>query len=76
MDITQQGEGRLWLTRPPPRIDRVASGWLITRFIDLKVVFIFDSDADPHPDSVPFDMYQSDLRLCVVDSAFAIKKSV
>ena len=52
-------QNRLWLTRPRPGIDRAASGWLITRFIDPKAIFIFDSDAGPHPDAVQFDMYQS-----------------
>jgi hypothetical protein len=52
-------QNRLWLTRPRPGIDRTASGWLIKRFIDPKAVFIFDADASPHPDAIPFDMYQS-----------------
>jgi hypothetical protein len=49
---------RLWLTRPRPGIDRIAAAWLIKSFIDPKAIFIFDTDADSHPDAVPFDMYQ------------------
>ena len=50
-------QGRVWLTRPRPGIDRVSSGWLITRFIDSKAKFAFDSRIEPHPNAVPFDMY-------------------
>ena len=30
--------GRLWVTRPRPGVDRMASAWLIRRFIDLRHV--------------------------------------
>ena len=52
-------QGRVWLTRPRPGIDRVSSGWLITRFIDSNAKFAFDSRTDTHPNAVPFDMYGS-----------------
>lgn len=54
----QDFQNRTWITRPRPGIDRVSSGWLITRFIDPKGVFIFDANVDAHLDAVPFDMYQ------------------
>jgi hypothetical protein len=49
---------RLWVTRPRPGVDRMASAWLIRRFIDQKAQFGFvpDRDAAP-PDAVPFDMF-------------------
>lgn len=50
--------GRTWITRPRPGIDRVASAWLIRRFIDAGARFIFDKEASRHPDAVPFDMFQ------------------
>jgi hypothetical protein len=50
---------RRWVTRPRPGVDRMASAWLIQRFIDPAARFAF-SDADvtalPKRD-VPFDMY-------------------
>ena len=51
--------GRVWITRPQPGIDRVSSAWLIRRFIDSKAEFVFNSRKDAHPEAVPFDMYQS-----------------
>jgi hypothetical protein len=52
-------QGRIWLTRPRPGIDRVSSAWLIKRFIDSKPTFLFGSDPDVEPRALPFDMYQS-----------------
>jgi hypothetical protein len=48
---------RTWITRPRPGIDRVASAWLIQRFIDGDAKFIFDNDAGRHPRAIPFDMF-------------------
>lgn len=50
--------GRTWITRPRPGIDRVASAWLIRRFIDGDARFIFDKDASKHANAIPFDMFQ------------------
>jgi hypothetical protein len=52
-------QGRKWMTRPRPGIDRVSSAWLILRFIDPKATFVFGNDPDVHPDAVPFDTYQA-----------------
>ena len=49
---------RTWVTRPQPGIDRVSSAWLISRFIDAKPKFIFDSSPAAHPNAIPFDMFQ------------------
>lgn len=50
--------GRLWVTRPRPGVDRMASAWLIRRFIDADARFDFVADRDAVPeDSVPFDMF-------------------
>ncbi|MEO8677833.1 MAG: chromate resistance protein ChrB domain-containing protein [Vicinamibacterales bacterium] len=50
-----QFRGRRWVTRPRPGIDRMASAWLIRRFIDPKARFAFVER--PSPRDVPFDMY-------------------
>ena len=50
--------GRLWVTRPRPGVDRMASAWLIRRFIDPEARFAFATDPDSVPDNaVPFDMF-------------------
>jgi hypothetical protein len=47
--------GRRWVTRPRPHVDRVASAWLIKRFIDPEATFIFAAPAEFPADAVPFD---------------------
>jgi hypothetical protein len=53
---------RRWLTRPRPGVDRMASAWLIRRFVDSEAQFLFDDrlPADGS-DVVPFDMYGVEL---------------
>jgi hypothetical protein len=53
-------EGRTWITRPRPGIDRVGSAWLIRRFIDAKARFTFADDPKASPGAVPFDMFTRD----------------
>ncbi|MEW6039195.1 MAG: chromate resistance protein ChrB domain-containing protein [Pseudomonadota bacterium] len=48
--------GRLWATRRRPWIDRLASAWLIRRFIDPEARFLWlASPAGCPPDAVGFD---------------------
>jgi len=47
--------GRRWVTRPRPHIDRIASAWLIKRFIDPQAEFMFAPPADFPEDAIPFD---------------------
>jgi hypothetical protein len=49
--------GRLWVTRPRPGIDRMASAWLIRRFIDADARFGFITDVSAAGNAVPFDMF-------------------
>jgi hypothetical protein len=51
---------RTWITRPRPGIDRVASAWLIVRYIDSQAKFAFDKEPRRHPDAIPFDMFNAD----------------
>ena len=52
---------RRWVTRPRPGVDRMASSWLIRRFIDPKATFGFvERPAGPMSNDVPFDMYAGD----------------
>lgn len=49
---------RVWVTRPRPGVDRMASAWLISRFIDSEARFSFAPDREAAPrDTVPFDMF-------------------
>ena len=49
---------RLWVTRPRPGVDRMASAWLVRRFIDHEARFDFVADRDSaQRDAVPFDMF-------------------
>src|SRR6266849_6739229 len=56
----QQYQGKTWLTRPRPEIDRVGSAWLISKFIDRKPKFVFAPKADADPDAIPFDMLDAE----------------
>jgi hypothetical protein len=61
--LTTSGEvsdvqARLWVTRPRPGVDRMASAWLIRRFIDREARFGFALDRQLVPaDAIPFDMF-------------------
>src|SRR5262249_37009391 len=48
-------KGRRWVTRPRPHIDRIASAWLIRRFIDPEAAILFVPPAEFPPDALPFD---------------------
>jgi hypothetical protein len=48
-------QNRRWVTRPRPGVDRMASAWLIRRFIDPQATFAFVERAVES--DVAFDMY-------------------
>ncbi|MBI1941060.1 MAG: chromate resistance protein [Acidobacteria bacterium] len=52
--------GRVWMTRPRPQVDRVASAWLIKRFVDAKAKFVFSSDPRARPGVLRFDMFEGE----------------
>lgn len=52
-------QGKVWVTRPNPFVDRMASAWLVRRFIDPKARFEFlekDQIVAQVPDAVSFDL--------------------
>jgi hypothetical protein len=57
---SKQYQGKTWLTRPHPEIDRVGSAWLISKFIDRKPKFVFAPSADAVPGAIPFDMLDAE----------------
>ena len=54
LDLTKL-RGRRWVTRPRPHVDRIASAWLIKRFIDAEAAFVFAPPAEFPKDAIPFD---------------------
>lgn len=47
--------GKTWVTRPRPHVDRIASAWLIRRFIDPQATFAFAGPPAKIKDAIPFD---------------------
>jgi len=54
--------GRTWVTRTGVHVDRIASAWLIRRFIDPEARFRFvrGGEEAPAPGELRFDMYEAD----------------
>jgi hypothetical protein len=51
-----QHQGRVWATRQCPWVDRLASAWLIRRFIDPHAQLVWIANAaDCPPDALGFD---------------------
>jgi hypothetical protein len=50
-------QGKTWVTRHRPGIDRCASAWLVRRFIDPRARFDFAEEGRVPPQAVSFDMY-------------------
>jgi hypothetical protein len=53
-------QARIWVTRHRPGIDRVASAWLIRRFIDSDASFVFADNPREQPTAIPFDMFSDE----------------
>jgi hypothetical protein len=54
--------GRVWVTRQDVHVDRIASAWLIRRFIDPKARFKFVASRGytPRKSELRFDMYEGE----------------
>jgi len=54
--------GRTWVTRQGVFVDRIASAWLIRRFIDAEARFRFVSPKlySPAPGEIRFDMFEAE----------------
>ncbi|HET9552669.1 MAG TPA: chromate resistance protein ChrB domain-containing protein [Anaeromyxobacteraceae bacterium] len=63
-DVLPNGahQGRTWVTRTGIKVDRMASAWLIRRFIDPKARFKFvpAKDYRPAPRELRFDMFEAE----------------
>jgi len=56
-DRPRMRRGGTWITRPDVHVDRIASAWLIKRFIDPKARFVF---GDAREGAVSFDVFEGD----------------
>jgi hypothetical protein len=58
----EKPHGRTWVTRRGVHVDRIASAWLIRRFIDLEARFKFVADKGyvPEPGEIRFDMFEAE----------------
>jgi hypothetical protein len=57
-DESRSYRAQLWVTRPRPGVDRMASAWLIRHFIDPDARFGFVADRSAVPaTAIPFDMF-------------------
>jgi hypothetical protein len=57
-----EAHGRTWVTREDVYVDRIASAWLIRRFIDPEATFKFVPSKGyvPQPGEIRFDMYEAE----------------
>lgn len=60
-----------WVTRSAIHVDRAASAWLISRYVDTDAEFDYvDDPADIPDDAIPFDMLGCDLTHHDADVTF------
>lgn len=50
-----------YYTRKRPQVDRCASAWLLKRFVDPQVEFVFVEEGEQLPKAIPFDMSGAEL---------------
>ena len=60
--IEPRPRARVWVTRKGIHVDRMASAWLIRRFIDVAASFKFvpGKGYAPQPDELRFDMFEAE----------------
>lgn len=58
----EEYRGRVWVTRKGVHVDRMASGWLIRRFIDVhgRFKFVPGKEYRPEPGEFRFDMFEGE----------------
>jgi len=61
-DALQDFRGRVWVTRTGVHIDRIASAWLIRRFVDpdARFKFVPAKGYKPAADELRFDMFEAE----------------
>lgn len=56
----EEYQGKTWITRPRPEIDRVGSAWLIHNFIDPEAKFVFARTTAKYQRALPYVMIESE----------------
>ncbi len=79
-------QGKVWITRPRPYIDRLASFWLVRRFVDAKarIAFVPHGSKAPRQDgTVRFDMAEAEfthvgglITFEVITAAFGLEEAI
>jgi hypothetical protein len=61
-DNPESLKGRIWVTRQGVHVDRIASAWLIRRFIDpeARFKFVHGKNHTPAPGELRFDMFEAE----------------
>jgi hypothetical protein len=61
-DKTESLNGRIWVTRQGVHVDRIASAWLIRRFIDpeARFKFVHGKNYTPTAGELRFDMFEAE----------------
>jgi hypothetical protein len=63
-------QSRKWVTRRNLHIDRLASAWLISQFIDKRPRFYFVGDNETLEGAIPFDMFGAEFTHQAEDCTF------
>jgi hypothetical protein len=60
--LPEKPKARVWVTRVGVHVDRIASAWLIRRFVDPEARFRFVAPKQyhPEPDEIRFDMFEGE----------------
>ncbi|MDC0685371.1 chromate resistance protein [Sorangium sp. wiwo2] len=60
--LAAEVRGRTWVTRKNIHVDRIASAWIIRRFLDPEACFKFVSGKgySPEPGELRFDMFEAE----------------
>ena len=72
ISVDTVASGRTWVTRQDVHVDRIASAWLIKRFIDPapKFKFVAARGYRPRPAELRFDMFQAEYTHVGADCTF------
>jgi hypothetical protein len=62
LEVMPRPRGATWVTRTGVHVDRIASAWLIRRFIDsqARLKFVPPSGYEPLPGELRFDMFEAE----------------
>ena len=62
LEVVARPRAATWVTRTGVHVDRIASAWLIRRFIDpqARVKFVSAKGYEPEPGDIRFDMFEAE----------------